>query len=96
MLLLRGVVIFPFVEPGYLEEYGLGEKAPHAHTNYKLESSNFAVRVAQYQNPLVNRCISYNHLVRNIYIKRRQYSLWATHIRASIIVRLSALFATPP
>ena len=32
---------------GFLEEYGLGEKAPHAHTNYKLESSNFAVRVIE-------------------------------------------------
>jgi len=47
----------PFVEPGFLGEYGLVEKAPHDHTNYKLESSNFAARVAQYQNSLVNRCI---------------------------------------
>jgi hypothetical protein len=47
----------PFVEPGFLGEYGLVEKAPHDHTNYKLESSYFAARVAQYQNSLVNRCI---------------------------------------
>ena len=55
--LREGVTTYQFVELDFLEEYRLGEKAPHAHTNCKREFSKFAGLVVQYQNSPVNHCI---------------------------------------